>query len=45
MASNRWDALLSDSQWYVPAADLLAYQLTSENRRTPVPASDQTLWR
>ena len=44
MASNRWDALLSNSQWYVPAADLLAYQLTSDNPRTPVPASDQTLW-
>jgi hypothetical protein len=44
MASNRWDALLSNSRWYVPAANLLAYRLESDAPQTPIPASDQTLW-
>lgn len=44
MHSERWDALLTNSLWYVPAADLLAYRLTSDSPDTPTPASDQTLW-
>lgn len=44
MASNRWDALLKDSTWYVPAANLLAYRLDSTNPTTPIPAADQTIW-
>ena len=43
MASNRWDQLLSDSTWYVPAANLLAYQLDSTTS-DPTPVSDQTIW-
>jgi hypothetical protein len=44
MASNRWDSLLSDSTWYVPAANLLAYRLDSSSTDTPIPAADQTIW-
>lgn len=44
MASNRWDSLLSDSSWYVPAANLLAYRLDSSSPDTPIPAADQTIW-
>jgi hypothetical protein len=44
MASGRWDALLNESSWYVPAANLLAYRLDSTNPTTPIPAADQTLW-
>jgi hypothetical protein len=44
MATDRWDALLSDSNWYVPAANLLAYKLDSDSPDDPIPASDQTLW-
>lgn len=44
MASNRWDALLTGSTWYVPAANLLAYRLDSTNPTTPIPAADQTIW-
>ena len=43
MASNRWDQLLSDSTWYVPAANRLAYQLDSTTA-DPTPVSDQTIW-
>jgi len=44
MSTDRWDALLSDSTWYVPAANLLAYRLESDSPDTPIPAGDQTLW-
>ena len=43
MTSNRWDQLISDSTWYVPAANLLAYQLDSTTS-DPTPVSDQTIW-
>jgi hypothetical protein len=44
MASDRWDDLLSDSTWYVPAANLLAYKIDSTSPETPIPAADQTIW-
>jgi hypothetical protein len=44
MASDRWDDLLSDSTWYVPAANLLAYRLESTTPEAPIPAADQTIW-
>ena len=43
MTSNRWDQLLSDSTWYVPAANLLAYEVDSTTS-DPTPVSDQTIW-
>ena len=44
MASDRWDALLNDSTWYVPAANLLAYRLEEDSPEKPIPAADQTIW-
>ena len=44
MASDRWDDLLSDSTWYVPAANLLAYRFDSTSPDAPIPAADQTIW-
>lgn len=44
MASDRWDALLNDSTWYVPAANLLAYRLDADSPEKPIPAADQTIW-
>lgn len=44
MASDRWDALLNGSTWYVPAANLLAYRLNQDSPARPIPAADQTLW-
>lgn len=44
MVSDRWDALLNDSTWYVPAANLLAYRLDADSPELPIPAADQTIW-
>ncbi len=44
MASDRWDGLLANSRWYVPASHLLAYRLDSDSPGAPIPAGDQTLW-
>lgn len=35
---------LADTQWYVPAANLLAYLAPGTNLSTPIPIRDQTLW-
>lgn len=44
--SNQWDALLSNSHWYVPQENLLSYMSSSTNFTTPPPLAlwDQTLW-
>ncbi|MDP1750301.1 MAG: hypothetical protein Q8L22_12650, partial [Reyranella sp.] len=42
---TRWDSLLSNSSWYVPVPNLVAY--TGGNRSltsNPIPIGDQTLW-
>ncbi len=42
---TRWDALLSNTNWYVPIPNLVAY--TGGNRSlnsNPIPIGDQTLW-
>jgi hypothetical protein len=43
---TRWDSLLSNSYWYVPEENLLAYMSSSTSFTTPPPVSlwDQTLW-
>jgi hypothetical protein len=41
-ASTRWD-WLADTQWYVPAENLLAYA-TPPDLSDPVAVGDQTLW-
>lgn len=43
---SRWDALLSNSYWYVPVPNLIAYAAgdKSFNTSPPTPIGDQTLW-
>jgi hypothetical protein len=44
--STEWDALLSNSHWYVPQENLLSYMSSSTSFTTPPPLVlwDQTLW-
>lgn len=43
---TRWDALLSNSNWYVPIPGLIAYASSNQSFTTPppTPIGDQTLW-
>lgn len=40
-----WDATLSNSNWYVPMPQLLAYAAPATGFSNPIPIGDQTLWR
>lgn len=42
--AGRWDSLLSDSHWYVPVPQLLAYGSSSTSFARPFPMGDQTTW-
>lgn len=44
--AGTWDSILSNSHWYVPQENLLAYMSSSTSFTTPPPISlwDQTLW-
>jgi hypothetical protein len=44
--STTWDSMLSNSYWYVPQENLLAYMTSGTSFTTPTPSagSDQTLW-
>lgn len=44
--STTWDSMLSNSYWYVPQENLLAYISSGTSFTDPTPAafSDQTLW-
>lgn len=44
--AGTWDSLLSNSHWYVPQENLLAYTSNSTSFTTPPPVAlwDQTLW-
>src|SRR4051794_30055841 len=39
-----WDATLSNSHWYVPVPQLLAYAAPKTGFSSPIPIGDQTLW-
>ena len=42
---TRWDAILSNSNWYVPVPGLIAYATSNSNQAiNPIPIGDQTLW-
>ena len=43
---TRWDALLTNSNWYVPIPGLIAYASNNQSFTTtpPTPIGDQTLW-
>ena len=42
--STTWDSFLSNSQWYVPAENLLAYLSPTTDLTDVTPAADQTIW-
>lgn len=42
--SNSWDGYLNNTQWYVPAANLLAYVTTGSTFANPEATADQTIW-
>ena len=42
--STTWDDILSDSQWYVPAANLSAYMASGTNLADSQLIADQTVW-
>lgn len=42
--SSSWDSLLSNSKWYVPAENLLAYLTSTTDLTDNVAAADQTIW-
>lgn len=42
--STTWDSILSNTQWFVPAPNLLAYVATGTTFSDPVPVADQTVW-
>jgi outer membrane autotransporter protein len=39
-----WDATISNTHWYVPTAQLLAYASPKTGFSNPIPIGDQTLW-
>ncbi|MBR0717218.1 autotransporter outer membrane beta-barrel domain-containing protein [Bradyrhizobium liaoningense] len=39
-----WDPTLSNTHWYVPTAQLLAYASPKSGFSNPIPIGDQTLW-
>lgn len=42
--SSAWDSLLSNSSWYVPAENLLAYVTPTTDLTDTTPGADQTIW-
>lgn len=44
--TNVWDSILSNTNWYVPVPNLIAYMTGSQSFTTPAPLAigDQTLW-
>lgn len=42
--SSQWDAQFSNTQWYVPAENMLAYLASGTDLSQVVPVADQTIW-
>ncbi len=42
--SSVWDSTISNSHWYVPVPQLLAYASSASSFSKPFPIGDQTLW-
>ena len=42
--SSVWDSTISNTNWYVPTAQLLAYASPKTGFSNPIPIGDQTLW-
>ncbi|WP_127090835.1 autotransporter outer membrane beta-barrel domain-containing protein [Aquabacter cavernae] len=43
-AQSVWDPIISNSHWYVPVPNMLAYAAPSTSFANPIPIGDQTLW-
>lgn len=43
-AQSQWDSVISNSNWYVPVGNMLAYGSSSTSFADPFPVGDQTLW-
>lgn len=43
-AQSVWDPVISNSNWYVPVPNMLAYAAPSTSFANPIPIGDQTLW-
>ena len=43
-SASTWDATISNTNWYVPVPQLLAYASPSTSFANPIPIGDQTLW-
>ncbi|MBA4788971.1 MAG: autotransporter outer membrane beta-barrel domain-containing protein [Rhizobiales bacterium] len=43
-AQSVWDPVISNSHWYVPVPNMLAYAAPSTSFANPIPIGDQTLW-
>ncbi len=43
-AQSPWDAVISNTNWFVPVPQLLAYASPSTSFANPIPIGDQTLW-
>lgn len=44
LAESPWDSVISNSHWYVPVANMLAYGSSGTSFANPFPVGDQTLW-
>lgn len=42
--STQWDSLFSNTQWYVPTQNMLAYSASSTDLSDAIPVADQTIW-
>ena len=42
--STQWDALFSNTQWYVPTQNMLAYSASDTDLSDAIPIADQTIW-
>jgi hypothetical protein len=42
--ASTWDSTISNTNWYVPVPQLLAYASSSTSFANPIPIGDQTLW-
>ena len=42
--ASTWDGVISNSNWYVPVPQLLAYASPNTSFANPIPIGDQTLW-
>lgn len=42
--STDWDSVFSNTQWYVPTQNILAYSASATDLSDAIPIADQTIW-